>query len=125
MVGRAGDHRQDAGLGAVGEEDLAEARRDDAADAEIRQRPHRLLAARSGPEARPGDEDAGAVVGRPVQHEVRHRTAILAPPPVVEQVFPQPVLVQQQQEARREDDVRIDIGVGEWRGDAGQGGNSA
>ena len=53
-----GQHdRQQADLGAVGEEDVGEARRDDGPEAVVLQRPRRVLAARAAAEVRAGGED--------------------------------------------------------------------
>ena len=49
--------RQDAVLEAVVEEDVGEAGRDDAADAEVLQRPGRVLARRAAAEIVAGDQD--------------------------------------------------------------------
>ena len=59
--------RQDAVLEAVVVEDVGEARRDDAADAEIEQRPGRVLAARAAAEVLAGDQDLRVAVGRLVR----------------------------------------------------------
>src|SRR5690606_17960392 len=61
--------RQYAVLEAVREENLAEARRDDASDAEVGQRPDRLLPARAGTESLACDQDLGPIVGRDVEDE--------------------------------------------------------
>ena len=66
---RQGDG-QDAVLEAVVVENVGEARRDDATDAEIEQRPGRVLAARAAAEIFPGDENLRLVVRRLVQHEI-------------------------------------------------------
>src|SRR6266567_6902197 len=63
--------RQDAVLEAVVIEDVGEARGDDAADAEIRERPRRVLARGAAAEILAGDQDPGAAIGRLVQHEIR------------------------------------------------------
>ena len=68
--------RQDAVLEAVVVEDVGEAGRDDAADAEIQQRPGRVLARRAAAEILAGDEDLGLAVGRLVQHEIRVLAAV-------------------------------------------------
>jgi hypothetical protein len=60
---RQGD-RQNAVLEAVVVEDVGEAWCDDAADAEVEQRPGRVLARRAAAEILAGDQDRGLVVGR-------------------------------------------------------------
>ena len=70
LLGRQ-DHGQQAVLEAVVVEDVGEAGGDHAADAEVQQRPGRVLAARAAAEVVAGDQHAGALVGRLVEHEVR------------------------------------------------------
>jgi hypothetical protein len=62
--------RQDAVLEAVVVEDVAELGRDDAADAEVEQRPRRMLAARAAAEIVAGDENLRRLVGRLVEDEI-------------------------------------------------------
>ena len=68
--------RQDAVLEAVVVEDVGEARCDDAADAEIEQRPGRVLAARPAAEILGADQDLGVAVWRLVQDEIRVLVAV-------------------------------------------------
>src|SRR5689334_7878135 len=62
--------RQDAVLEAVVVEDVGEILGDDAADAEVEQRPGRMLAARAAAEVGAGDDDLGVLVGRLVEDEI-------------------------------------------------------
>ena len=73
---RQGDG-QNAVLETVVVENVGEARRDDAADAEIEQRPGRVLAALAAAEIFAGDQDLGLVVRRGVQDEVSFARAVL------------------------------------------------
>ena len=61
---------QDAVLEAVVVEDVGKARRNYAADAEVEQRPRRMLAARPAAEVFAGDEDLSLAISRLVQHEI-------------------------------------------------------
>src|SRR5580692_13185564 len=70
------DDGQDAVLKAVGEENIAEARTDDGADARFLQRPYRAFAGRAAAEIRPGDEDLRLPVGLAVQDKGRIFRAI-------------------------------------------------
>jgi P-type Cu+ transporter len=67
--------RQQAGLGRVRAEDVAEPRRDHDAETVVGQRPDRVLAGRAGAEVGARDQDRRAVVLRLVEHEGR----VLAP----------------------------------------------
>ena len=69
VLGRDAD-RQHAVLEAVVVENVAERGRDHAADAEIHQRPGRVLA-RAAAEIVAGDQDLGLAIGRLVEHEIR------------------------------------------------------
>src|SRR5262245_18387035 len=70
--------RQDAVLEAVVVEDVAELGRDHAADAEVEQRPGRVLAARAAAEILGVDQDPGLAIRRLVEHEVRLLAAVVA-----------------------------------------------
>src|SRR6266436_3950794 len=69
--------RQDAVLEAVVVEDVAERGRDHAADAEIHERPRRVLAARAAAEIVARDQDLGVAIGRLVEDEVRVLAAVI------------------------------------------------
>ncbi len=69
---------QNAVLEAVVVEDVGEARGDHAADAEIEQRPGRVLARRTAAEIVARDEDLGLPIGRLVEHEIRVLRTVVA-----------------------------------------------
>src|SRR5207237_9345555 len=68
--------RQDAVLEAIIVEDVGKARRDDAADAVIEERPGRVLAARPAAESVGADQDLSVAVGRLVETEMRVLRAV-------------------------------------------------
>ena len=70
--------RQDAVLEAIVVEDVGEVGRDHAADAEVEQRPGRVLARRAAAEIVAGDDDRRLSVGGLVENEVGVLGAILA-----------------------------------------------
>src|SRR5260221_556323 len=82
--------RQDAVLEAVVVEDVGEARRDDAGDAEIEERPGRVLAARAAAEIFAGDEDLGLAIGRLVEDEIGVFGAVVTVAHLVEQRLAEP-----------------------------------
>jgi hypothetical protein len=106
---RQGD-RQQAVLEAVVVEDAGEARRDDTAQAEVEERPRRMLAARSTAEIVAGDQHAGARILRLVQHEVRNGDAGLVKAHVVEQSLAQAFALHGLEELLGDNLVGIDIG---------------
>src|SRR6476661_7355500 len=65
------DDRQDSVLKAVSEENVAEARPDESANAQFLQRPHRSFARRAATKIRPGDKDFRLPIRLPVQDEFR------------------------------------------------------
>src|SRR5216684_1662928 len=77
--------RQDAVLEAVVVEDVGEARRDDAADAEIQERPGRVLARAAAAEILAGDQDLRLPVGRLVEDEIRVLRPVIAVAQLVEE----------------------------------------
>ncbi len=104
------DHdRQDAVLEAVVVEDVAERGRDHAADAEIEQRPGRVLARGTAAEVVVGDEDLGLAIGRLVQHEIRVLAAVVTIAPLREQARAQPGALDRLQILLGDDHVRVDI----------------
>ena len=112
------DDRQHAILEAVAVEDFPEARRDDAANAEIGERPYCLFTAGPRAEITARHHDLCAIERLAVEHEIGDLALAIAP--LVEQMLAEPDLVEQQQEARREDDVGIDISFNrQRRGNAG------
>src|SRR5262249_31285477 len=70
--------RQHAVLEAVVVEDVAERGRDHATDAEVHQRPRRVLARGAATEIVTGDQNFGLAIGRLVEHEVRVLAAVVA-----------------------------------------------
>ena len=102
-------HRQQAVLQAVVPEDGSERRADHSPEAEIGQGPRRVLARRPAAEVVPRHQDAGGRRFRAVQHEIGAGRAVLRVAPVGEQVPPEPGLSGDFQEARRDDDVRVDV----------------
>src|SRR5260370_38097654 len=69
---------EDAVLETIVVEDIAERGRNDAGDAEILERPRRMLTGRTATEIIAGDQNLGAAIGRLVEHEVRVVAAIVA-----------------------------------------------
>src|SRR3546814_5711291 len=63
-------------LARIVREDVAKARRDDAADAEIGERPHRVLARRPATEIAIGDQDLRGAARGAVQDEILARAEI-------------------------------------------------
>ena len=118
------DHdRQDAVLEAVVVEDVGEAGGDDAANAEVEQRPRRVLARRAAAEIVAGHDDLRVAVGRLVQHEV----GVLGHPVVLvahlrEQARAEAGALDGLQVLLRDDHVGVDIDDLERRGDAGERG---
>src|SRR5215218_436235 len=121
LVGRSFRHpgRQEAVVDRVRREDVAEARRDDAAHAVIDERVYGRFARRAGAEIPPGDKDAGARPRRPVERKLRPRLPCGVEPHVVEQHRPVLLGAGPLQEARRQDLVRVDVRERDRTGDAG------
>src|SRR3546814_9624657 len=57
-------------LARIAREDVAETRRDDAADTEVGERPHRMFARRAAAEIAIGDQNPRIATGRPVEDEI-------------------------------------------------------
>src|SRR5699024_10211251 len=89
-------------------------------DTGIQQGPWRMLARGPAAEVAPGDQDAAAFGSGLVQHEIRIDTAVVAIAPVVEGVPPQALSHGGGEEARRDDAVGVDVGVGQHHGARGQ-----
>src|SRR5215213_4317389 len=98
-------HWQQAVLEAVGEEDISERRCDHAPEARIDQRPGRMLARGAATEVLACEQDAGALVLRPVQHELR----IVAPGG--EQAWREAGALDRLQVLLRDDLVGVDVGA--------------
>src|SRR5258708_6077491 len=111
--------RQDAVLEAVVVEDVGEILGDDAADAEVEQRPRRVLAARAAAEIGAGDDDLGVLVGRLVEDEIL-LLAVGRPAHLVEQPFLQAGAFDGFQEVLGNDHVGVDIDHRQRSGDATQ-----
>src|SRR6478736_4297703 len=109
-------YRQKAVLEAVVEENVGERRRDHAAEARVHQRPGRVLARGAAAEVLAREQDARALVLRPVQHELR----IVAPGG--EQPFGVARALDRLQVLLRDDLVGIDVGAIERRNQAVQDG---
>src|SRR4051812_13140598 len=100
-------------LAGVAPEDVAEARAQHDLEAEVAERPDGVLAARSRAEVLAGDQDGGALVLGPVEHEV----GVLAPREeegVLEAGLRDPL-----EEVGGDDLVGVDVGALERRGDPG------
>ena len=120
QIFRADDDRQDAVLEAVVVEDVGEAGRDDAADAEIEQRPGRMLAARAAAEIVAGDEDLRLAVGRLVEHEIRVLRAVVVVAHLGEKPGAEAGALDRLQIILGDDHVGVDIDDRQGRGDAGE-----
>src|SRR6185312_11494370 len=112
--------RKNAVLEAVVVEDVGEARRNHALDAEVEQRPRRMLAARAAAEIRAGDQDLRLLVRRLVEHEIGIPAAVGARAHLVEEGRTQTGTLDRLQELFRNDHVGVDIDHVERRGDAGK-----
>ena len=104
--------QQQAVVHRVEVEDLAVARGDDGADAELLQAPHRVLAAGAATEVGTGHQDAGVAPRGLVQHETGARRAGLVEAQVVQQATVQAGLVDDAQELLGHDLVGVQIAVG-------------
>src|SRR6185437_12420574 len=114
--------RQDAVLEAVVVEDVGEARRDDAADAEIHQRPGRVLARATAAEILAGDQDLGIAIGRLVEDEVGILRAVRPVAQLVEQHLAEAGALDRLQMLLRNDLVSVDVDHRQRCGDAVQRG---
>ena len=114
--------RQHAVLETVVVENVAERGRDHAADAEIHQRPGRVLAARAAAEIVAGDQDLGLAIGRLVEHEIRVLAAVVLVAHLGKQALAEPSAFDGLQVLLGDDHVGVDIDHLHRRGDAFQGG---
>ncbi len=114
--------RQHAVLEAVVVENIAERGRDHAADAEIHQRPGRVLARRAAAEIVAGDQDLGFAIGRLVEHEVGVLAAVVLVAHLGEQALAQPGALDRLQVLLGDDHVGVDIDHLQGGGDAFQRG---
>src|SRR5690606_31986068 len=99
------DARDEALLARVAPEDVGEARREHDLEAVVAQRPHGVLATRTGAEVGSGDEDRRVPERLLVQHEV-----VLLPPAVEERVV-EAGLRDALQEDGGDDLVGVDVGA--------------
>ena len=114
--------RQDAVLEAVVVEDVAERGRDHAADAEIEQRPGRVLAARAAAEIVAGDQHLGVAIGRLVEDEIRILAAVVLVALLGEQPLAKAGALDGLEVLLRDDHVGVDIDDLQRRRDAFQRG---
>ena len=114
--------RQNAVLEAVVVEDIAERGRDHAADAEIQQRPRRVLAARAAAEIIAGDQDFGVAIGRLVEDEIRVFAAVILVALFRKQSLAEPGALDGFQILLGDDHVGVDIDDLQRRRDAFQRG---
>src|SRR6185437_5569124 len=114
--------RQDAVLEAVVEENIGEVRRDDAANAEIQQRPGGVLARRAATKVLVRDNDLRLAVRLLVQNEIGVFRTVLVEAQRVEQMDPEAGALDGLEEARRDDLVGVDVLHRHRRSDGGQGG---
>ena len=98
--------RQDAVLEAVVVEDVGERGGDHAADAEVEQRPGRVLARGAAAEVLARHQDLRLAVGRLVEHEVGLLLALLVVAQLVEQVLAEPGALDGLQELLGDDGSR-------------------
>src|SRR5216684_7221952 len=110
--------RQDAVLEAVVVEDVGEARRDDAAYAEIQERPGRVLARAAAAEILADDQDLRLPVGRLVEDEIRVLRPVIAVAQLVEEGLAQAGALDRLQMLLGDDLVGVDIDHRQRRGDA-------
>jgi hypothetical protein len=121
VLGADGD-RQDAVLEAVVVEDVCEGCGDDAADAEVEQRPGRMLAGRAAAEIVACDQDLRLAIGRLVQDEAGDLLAAAVITHLVEQCRAEAGPLDGLQELLRDDHVGIDVDQRQGCRDAGQNG---
>jgi hypothetical protein len=105
-------------------EDVAEARRDECAQAVVDHHGDRMLARGTAAEVAIGHQDARAGVGRPVEREVGSRMPLGVAAQVVEQRAGL-LGAGQPEEARRNDLVGVDVGQVQRHRDRGQRGERA
>src|SRR5690606_29797577 len=122
------DDRQQAVLEAVVVEDVSEARRNDGAEAVLVQRPRRVLAGRAATEVLAREQNAGALITREVEHEIRVdrtlgvvliRLADIQVTPLVEQVGAEAGALDRLEKLLGNDLVGVDVGAVERADQAG------
>ncbi len=112
--------RQDAVLEAVVEENVGEIGSDDATEAEVQQRPRRMLARRPAAEILARNQDFGVAVGWLVEHEIGLLVAGLIVAQLVEQRLAEARPLDRLQELLRDDHVGIHVPERERGRDAGE-----
>src|SRR5262245_27713406 len=110
--------REHAVLEAVVVKDVADRGRDDAADAEIHQRPRRVLPRGAATEIIVGDQNSGLAIGGLVEHEVRVLAAVVAITLLREQALTQPRALDGLEILLGDDHVGIDVDHLQRRRDA-------
>src|ERR1035441_699738 len=118
LFSEPGQH--DAVLAGVGEEDVGEGGRYHGAEAEVRERPGGVFAARSAGEVLARDENLRALVTRIVQNERWVGIASRCAPPVEEKKIAVAGALDALQELLRYDLVGIDVGAIQRRGQRGE-----
>src|SRR5512147_1537966 len=113
---------QNAILEAIVKEDVGKTRSDNAADAEVEQRPRRVLARRATAEVLAGNKDPGVAPGGSVQDEAVDFVAPVIVAHLEKQALAEAGTPDGLQELLRNDHVRIDIDHRQRRGYAGQSG---
>src|SRR5713101_5963987 len=108
-LARRQHHREQAGLVAVGQEDVGEARRDDRAIARVSNRPGRVLTRRPAAEIGAGDKHRRALELQPVEREIRGLA------PVVEKERAVAGALDALEELLGDDLVGVDVGAVERR----------
>src|SRR3546814_2088203 len=96
------DDRQQAVLERVAAEDVRDLAADDGTQAEVAQRPGRVLARRAATEVVAGDQDRGAGVLGPVERKIRVRPAVGEIAPVVERKTAKAFALRGREKARRD-----------------------
>ena len=111
---------QNAVLEAVVVEDVGEGRGDHAANAEVEQRPGRVLARRAAAEIVARHEDLGIAVSRLVEDEVRVLRAVPVEARLGEQAGAEAGALDRLQIVLGDDHVGVDVDDRQWRRDPGQ-----
>src|SRR3984893_7559840 len=114
--------RQHAVLEAVVVENVPERGRDHAGDAEIHQRPGRVLARGAAAEIVVGDQNLRLAIGRLVEHEIGILAAVVAIALLREQALAETGALDGLQVLLGDDHVGVDIDHLQWRRDAFQHG---
>ncbi len=111
--------RQHAVLKAVPVENIAEARRNDAAKAEVRQRPDRVFARGTATEIIAGHQNLGVSEARLIENEIGVFDAVAVIAPGLEAERAEIAALIADQPVDRNDDFGVDIDPHQWRGRSG------